>query len=73
MTTKREEEEKAFKAAGGSLLGFLAYIVRYRFIQVTILVSVLVSAYIIASNISYTQARGLEWVPSISTKVEIKK
>ena len=71
MTTKKEEEDKAFKAAGDSLLAFLAYVVRYRFLQVTILVSVLVGAYIVAGNIKYTHKDGFEWMPSISTKVDV--
>jgi hypothetical protein len=70
---KSDEEQQAFKVAQNSILGLVAYCIKYRGPEIVLLASIFIGGYVVASNIKYSKTSGLEWIPSISTKVEIKK
>lgn len=72
MTTKKEEEMKAFKEAAAGWKGLVAYCIKYHFWKVASIIFLGLVWYNVASNLKISDGK-IQWVPSIKTEIEVKK
>lgn len=75
MTTRKKVKLMTFKEVvkEKSIKVFIFYFLFAKTKEILWIIIALLIWYNLASNLRYTEEKGIEWIPSIKTNIEIKK
>jgi hypothetical protein len=72
MNKKEKQEDAIIKKGNWTLFGFIAFVLRFHTKELFAIIIIVLLGYIVAANLKCDE-KGIQWIPSIKTNIEVKK